>query len=53
MIKKKNITYPKIIFFSRLWQDCGGEIWADFTMPLTHHGTHQFKGHVGSLFNKI
>ena len=37
-------------YFSRLWQECGGDIWADCTMPLTHFGNKAFKGHVGSLF---
>jgi len=37
-------------YFSRLWQECGGEIWADIAMPLTHFGNRAFKGHVGSLF---
>ena len=39
-------------YFSRLWQECGGEIWADLTMPLTHFGNKAFKGHVGSLVAK-
>tara|TARA_A100000172_G_scaffold65039_1_gene44519 strand:- start:164 stop:976 length:813 start_codon:yes stop_codon:yes gene_type:complete len=36
-------------YFSRLWQECGGDIWADLAMPLTHFGNRAFKGHVGSL----
>ena len=36
-------------YFSRLWQECGGEIWADLTMPLTHFGNRAYKGHVASL----
>ena len=36
-------------YFSRLWQECGGEIWADLAMPLTHFGNRAFKGHVGTL----
>ena len=36
-------------YFSRLWQECGGEIWADLSMPLTPFGKRAFKGHVGSL----
>jgi len=39
-------------YFSRLWQECGGDIWADVAMPLTHFGNRAFKGHVGSLFAK-
>ena len=39
-------------YFSRLWQECGGDIWADIAMPLTHCGNRAFKGHVGSLFKK-
>ena len=39
-------------YFSRLWQECGGDIWADIAMPLTHFGNRAFKGHVGSLFQK-
>ena len=37
-------------YFSRLWtEECGGEIWADLSMPLTHFGNRAFKGHVGTL----
>ncbi len=37
-------------YFSRLWTEhCGGEIWADLAMPLTHFGNRAYKGHVGSL----
>ena len=39
-------------YFSRLWQECGGEIWADLAMPLTHFGSRAFKGHVGTLVAK-
>jgi predicted lactoylglutathione lyase len=39
-------------YFSRLWQECGGDIWADVSMPLTHFGNKAFKGHVGSLFSR-
>jgi hypothetical protein len=39
-------------YFSRLWQECGGEIWADLAMPLTHFGNRPFKGHVGTLIAK-
>tara|TARA_Y100001937_G_C7131226_1_gene337500 strand:+ start:2136 stop:2951 length:816 start_codon:yes stop_codon:yes gene_type:complete len=36
-------------YFSRLWQECGGKIWADLAMPLSHFGNRTFKGHVGAL----
>ena len=37
-------------YFSRLWTEhCGGEIWADLAMPLTHFGNRPYKGHVGAL----
>ena len=40
-------------YFSRLWtEECGGEIWADLAMPLTHFGNRAYKGHVGSLIAK-
>jgi hypothetical protein len=39
-------------YFSRLWQECGGEIWADLAMPLTHFGNRAYKGHVGALVAK-
>ena len=40
-------------YFSRLWtEECGGEIWADLSMPLTHFGNRAFKGHVGTLVAK-
>ena len=32
--------------------ECGGDIWADLAMPLTHFGNRHFKGHVGSLLKK-
>ena len=38
-------------YFSRLWHKIGGKIWADVTMPLTHHGAMMFSGHVGALFS--
>ena len=39
-------------YFSRLWQECGGEIWADFAMPLTHYGNRAYQGDVSSLLAK-
>lgn len=30
--------------FCKRWQDIGGEIFADVTIPLTHTGTHSFVG---------
>tara|TARA_Y100000114_G_scaffold154072_1_gene175322 strand:+ start:182 stop:988 length:807 start_codon:yes stop_codon:yes gene_type:complete len=39
-------------YFSRLWQECGGEIWADLAMPLTHFGNRAYKGHVAALLGK-
>jgi len=39
-------------YFSRLWQECGGQIWADLASPLTHFGNRAFKGHVGCLVAK-
>tara|TARA_R100001509_G_scaffold137191_2_gene91130 strand:+ start:2651 stop:3451 length:801 start_codon:yes stop_codon:yes gene_type:complete len=39
-------------YFSRLWQECGGEIWADLAMGLSHFGNRMYRGHVGSLVHK-
>ena len=39
-------------YFSRLWQECGGEIWADISLPLKHFGNMAFSGHVGTLFEQ-
>ena len=39
-------------YFSRLWQECGGEIWADLTQPLTHFGNRAYAGHVAGTINK-
>tara|TARA_R100000664_G_scaffold7915_1_gene13264 strand:+ start:11 stop:817 length:807 start_codon:yes stop_codon:yes gene_type:complete len=39
-------------YFSRLWQECGGDIWADLAMPLTHFGNRAYKGHVAALIGK-
>lgn len=41
---------PEDYYFSRLWRNCGGEVWADITQPLIHYGNMAFRGHVGSLF---
>ena len=50
---KSQIRYlSEDYYFSRLWQECGGEIWADLSMPLTHFGNRAFKGHVGTLVAK-
>ena len=50
---KNQIRYlSEDYYFSRLWQECGGEIWADLAMPLTHFGNRAYKGHVGSLVAK-
>tara|TARA_R100001460_G_scaffold15504_1_gene34163 strand:+ start:3641 stop:4453 length:813 start_codon:yes stop_codon:yes gene_type:complete len=50
---KSQIRYlSEDYYFSRLWQECGGKIWADLAMPLTHFGNRAFKGHVGSLVAK-
>jgi glycosyltransferase involved in cell wall biosynthesis len=47
---KSQIRYlSEDYYFSRLWQECGGKIWADLAMPLTHFGSRAFKGHVGTL----
>ena len=39
-------------YFSRLWQECGGEIWADINSSLSHFGSTSFSGNVGTLFKK-
>ena len=51
---KNQIRYlSEDYYFSRLWtEECGGEIWADLSMPLTHFGNRAFKGHVGTLVAK-
>ena len=50
---KSQIRYlSEDYYFSRLWQECNGKIWADLAMPLTHFGNRAFKGHVGSLVAK-
>jgi glycosyltransferase involved in cell wall biosynthesis len=38
-------------YFSRLWSNIGGKIWADVASPLTHMGNMHFQGHVASLFS--
>ena len=37
--------------FCKRWQDMGGEIFADITIPLTHTGTHSFNGNYLSSIN--
>jgi hypothetical protein len=50
---KEQVRYlSEDYYFSRLWQECGGEIWADLAMPLTHFGNRAYRGHVGSLIAK-
>tara|TARA_R110002012_G_scaffold219586_2_gene391066 strand:- start:6021 stop:6872 length:852 start_codon:yes stop_codon:yes gene_type:complete len=50
---KSQIRYlSEDYYFSRLWQECGGQIWADLAMPLTHFGNRAFRGHVGALVAK-
>lgn len=39
-------------FFSRLWKDMGGKIYADILSPLTHSGNMDFKGSAISKFSK-
>jgi hypothetical protein len=51
-VQERKDTYQKTITSLRLWLECGGDIWADISMPLTHFGNRAFKGHVGSLFAK-
>jgi len=38
-------------YFSRLWSNIQGKIWADVASPLVHHGNMHFKGHVGTIFS--
>lgn len=37
-------------YFSKLWRECEGEIWADCAMPLTHFGNYDFKGQISTTF---
>ena len=39
-------------FFSRLWRDMGGKIYADVLSPLTHSGNMDFTGSAISKFSK-
>jgi len=38
-------------YFSRLWSNIQGKIYADVASPLTHQGNMHFKGHVGTIFS--
>ena len=38
-------------YFSRLWSNIQGKIYADVSAPLTHQGNMHFKGHVGAIFS--
>lgn len=37
-------------YFSRLWERCGGKIYADITQPLTHFGSMAFRGDISKMF---
>lgn len=41
--KKRHYLSEDYLFCKR-WQDMGGDIYADITIPLTHTGTHSFGG---------
>lgn len=40
-------------FFSRLWRDAGGEIFADILSPLTHSGNMDFHGSAYSKYSSL
>lgn len=38
-------------FFSQLWLDMGGEIWADLVSPLSHFGSYNYEGKAISMID--
>jgi hypothetical protein len=48
--EKSNRYLSEDYAFCRLWQKIGGKIYADLHSPLTHYGTHPFRGHVWTKF---
>ena len=52
-IDKKSRYLSEDYFFCYLWKKLGGEIWSDLAAPLSHFGSHEFKGSVlGSAVRK-
>lgn len=48
----KNSQYlSEDYYFSRLWSECGGEIWMDIVSPLLHFGQMEFYGDAASSLN--
>ena len=45
-IDKKSRYLSEDYFFCYLWKKLGGEIWSDLAAPLSHFGSHEFKGSV-------
>ena len=39
--------------FLRRWRRLGGEVWMDVTLPLTHVGSHDHRGHVGYFLERL
>ncbi len=39
-------------YFSNLWRECGGKIYADITQPLTHFGSISYNGNVCDMFEE-
>jgi hypothetical protein len=35
------------------WRALGGRVWLDVTLPLTHVGSHEFRGHVGYFLERL
>lgn len=46
----ENTYLSEDYFFSRLWREIGGKIYADVISPLTHSGNMDFKGSAFSKF---
>jgi|TARA_R100001530_G_scaffold135575_1_gene113136 hypothetical protein len=49
--EKSNRYLSEDYAFCRLWQKIKGKIYADLMSPLTHYGTHAFKGNIWSKFS--
>ncbi len=47
---ENNRMWGEDYWFSKLWMRCGGKIWLDPTIVLTHFGTKGWTGNIGRWF---
>jgi len=50
--KESNRYLSEDYAFCKLWRETGGKVHADLQSPITHYGTHAFKGNLWSKINQ-